>query len=367
MFKGFNRLTILTVVAVVLGGMGLGACQTGARATIFDIHCGVNISHWLYVTGKDAATMEEREVKQLHDWGFDFVRLPIGEVPLFRDDGSFNADTLALLEEALTWCQKYDMRVVLDMHLTRSHEYIVGYRPLFDSEADQQRLCDMWAALTRQLKDCPTDFLAFEPLNEPAADTDEQWNAVAEKVIKTIREQDQERVIVIDCNRWCDVRTLPSLRVPEGDPNIILSFHFYEPMLLTHYLAAWRPDYKVKLSGVKYPGQPVSDEEFANLPDSDKHWIAPYMNVYGKEWMREYWRPAVEFARAKGLRLYLGEFGCLPSVGEQARMNWISDVVELCEEYGIARSSWEYKSAFGFCRWSDGSLTNEALKDALVK
>ena len=368
---------LIEVMAFVLSMQMVGACSQSASAasgagalpvkkTEFTIHRGVNISQWLYVTGKNACTMEEHEFQQLKDWGFDFIRLPIGEVPLFHDDGTLNADTLQLLEDALRWCQKYDLRVVLDLHITRSHEYIVGYRPLFNSEADQQRLCAMWTTLTRRLKEYPADFMAFEILNEPAADTDEQWNAVARKVVRAIRALDKERVIVLSCNKWADVRTLPSLWVPENDPNVMLTFHFYEPMLLTHYLAAWRDDYKVQLSGVKYPGQPVSDEEFASLAESDKCWIAPYMSVYNQDWMHEYWRAAVDFARAKGVPLYLGEFGCLPSVGEKARLNWVRDVVALCEEYGIPRSSWEYKSAFGFCGWRDGKLKNEALLKALM-
>ena len=39
--------------------------------------------------------------------------------------------------------------------------------------------------------------------------------------------------------------------------------------------------------------------------------------------------------------------GCLRGAGEENRLRWFRDVVSLCDKYGIAYASWDYKGAFG--------------------
>ena len=75
----------------------------------------------------------------------------------------------------------------------------------------------------------------------------------------------------------------------------------------------------------------------------------------------------MDFARRKGLALYLGEFGCLPSVGQEPRVAWTNDITTVCNEYGIPRAYWEYKSGFGFADWNTGKLTNPELLKAITQ
>ena len=112
---------------------------------------------------------------------------------------------------------------------------------LFTDEAAQQQLIDMWYQLSDALKDYSTDWVAYEFMNEPVAEEHEQWNQVIEKVHKALREREPDRTLVIGSNMWQGVETFKYLRVPEGDPNIILSFHYYNPMILTHRGAGWTP------------------------------------------------------------------------------------------------------------------------------
>lgn len=369
-----NRLCYLSFLLLASAFSSLSDVKAEGTAVGFPVQCGVNLSHWLYgaeedvVGGNRSTALQEREVRQLHDWGFDFVRLPVGEEQLFAEDGTVKTETMLLLVNALTWCKKYRMRVVLDFHFLRSHEGTPGYRPLFTSTADQQRLCELWTTMAMRLMSYGADFLAFELLNEPAANTNLQWNMVADKVIKAIRTVDTDRVLIVSSNNWASVDNVGSIRLPDSDPNIMLTFHFYEPMLLTHYRAAWRDDFKdvTLATGVHYPGELFTDEDYEQLPTDLQSKVRPYLGSYDKEWMRGRLSQAVAFAQSKGRQLLVGEFGCLPAVEQESRLNWVNDVVDLCNEYGLPHAYWEYKSAFGFCN-ADGSLKDEVLKDAVVR
>ena len=81
--------------------------------------------------------------------------------------------------------------------------------------------------------------VAYEFMNEPVADNAEQWNVLLARVTDSIRSWEPSRTLVIGSNRWQSASTFDQLKIPKKDKNIILSFHFYEPMLLSYYQASW--------------------------------------------------------------------------------------------------------------------------------
>ena len=132
---------------------------------------------------------------------------------------------------------------------------------LFTSDESQQQLIDMWYQLSDVLKGYSNDSVAYEFMNEPVADDHEQWNQLIVKVHKALREREPQRTLVIGSNLWQGYETMKYLKVPEGDKNIILSFHYYNPMILTHYGAWWTPIGKYT-GKVNYPGVLVSKEDY---------------------------------------------------------------------------------------------------------
>ena len=100
---------------------------------------------------------------------------------------------------------------------------------LFTSEEAQQGLINLWYQLSDALKDYSTDWVAYEFMNEPVADEHEQWNQLVAKVHKALRDREPQRTLVVGSNRWQGYETMKYLKVPEGDKNIILSFHYYNP------------------------------------------------------------------------------------------------------------------------------------------
>lgn len=341
--------------------------------TNFKIKRGVNIAIWLSQTGirgearKNAFT--EREVKQLANWGFDHFRLPVDEEQLFHEDGTIDMETMGLAENVINWCKKYNLKVIFDLHILRSHNFNNNKENiLFTSEAEQDKMCKLWITAAKYLNKYSEKLLAFEIMNEPVAQKDEDWNKVETKVITALRKINKKRVLVLASNMWDSADHMPALAIPNGDPNIMLTFHFYEPMILTHYTANWTDLKNIRLSHVQYPGNPISTNDFEKLNKKEQEQVRWFYNqTFNKKWMRERWEKAIQVAHDKGLTLYLGEFGCLPSVGETSRLAWINDVVDLANELHIPHAYWEYKSGFGFCKWQDGSLTNPSLLKVLVK
>lgn len=367
------QCTVVAALFLVIATINVHAEENKVKKTPFVINKGVNIAHWTSQSDARGEEREkffvEREVQQLARWGFDHIRLPVGEEQILRPDGTLDDETMTLIENAIGWCKKYGMRIIFDLHNVSSHHFNEENNTLWTSEEAQRKLCDTWRMIADRLDKYPETLLAFELLNEPVADDNADWNKVLDKLLPAVRAKNKKRVILVASNKWNSIDNIPYVRIPDNDPNIMLTFHFYEPMVLTHYRASWSALKHLDLEhGVKYPGQPVLPQDTLALSERGREvarwWVSQY---YDKEWMRKRWKKAVDYAREKGLRLYLGEFGCLPTVEEQQRMAWINDVISLCNELGIPRAHWEYKSGFGFADWNTAELKNPALLETLVK
>jgi endoglucanase len=78
--------------------------------------------------------------------------------------------------------------------------------------------------------------LAFELLTEIVLLDSLSWNQLAQQIITRIRGIESERVIIVGGNNYNAVNEVNNLRI-NPDPNILYTFHFYEPMVITHQKA----------------------------------------------------------------------------------------------------------------------------------
>ncbi|MGK2864209.1 MAG: glycoside hydrolase family 5 protein, partial [Chitinophagaceae bacterium] len=136
------------------------------------------------------------------------------------------------------------------------------------------------------------------------------------------------------------------LRIPAGDKNIILSFHMYEPFLLTHHEASWTSikDYK---GPVNYPGVIVKEEDLKNLPDSVRKAVMRNKMYYDKETIAAHFSKPIAMAKQYKLPLYCGEWGSLSTVPDEARYQWYRDIKSVLEKNNIGWATWDYKGGFG--------------------
>ena len=368
----------MATFAIMLWAMT--ACTTSPEAPTgennFKIKRGTNLSHWLSQSEERGEQrrqhIQEDDFERLEQLGFDFVRIPIDEVQFWDEEGNKLPEAWDLLTNALKLAGKHHLRAIVDLHIIRSHyfnavnEGVADGNTLFTSEKSQQELIGMWYQLSDALKGFSTDSVAYEFMNEPVADEHEQWNQLVAKVHKALREREPQRTLVVGSNRWQGYETMKYLKVPEGDKNIILSFHYYNPMLLTHYGAWWTPLGKYK-GKVNYPGVIVSKEDYEAAPDSLKKELEPYTT---QEWnidkIREDFKDAIEVAKRYDLQLFCGEWGVYEPVDRELAYKWYKDMLSVFDEFDIAWTTWCYDADFGFWDQQKHDYKDKPLVEILM-
>jgi endoglucanase len=327
----------------------------------FAIRHGVNISHWLSQSDRRgaerAAWFGRDDVERLAAFGLDHLRLPLDEEQLWDEDGAPHEDAFALLHDALCWCGDAGLRAIADLHIVRTHHFN-GAAPVFTEPAAREQFLGCWERLAAELRGYGNDVLAYELLNEPVADEAEQWNDLAAAALAVVRTNQPERTVVLGSNRWSGAGQFPFLRVPD-DPNLILTFHFYEPMVLTHYRAPWTPAGAYD-GPVSYPGELIPPERWADAPlEAREH------RTFDAAAMEALIEPALTVARDRDLPLFCGELGVYNAVPDDLRERWYDDVFGVLAKHGVAWAAWDWKGDFGLFRDGEPTAAGRAVGRAL--
>ncbi|MFV9552471.1 glycoside hydrolase family 5 protein [Algibacter sp. PT7-4] len=346
-----GKIQIFRIVAVALLCTILVISISNSNGDIkenFEVVKGTNVAHWLSQSDRRgierASFFTEKDIKRIANMGFDHIRLPIDEEQMWDENGNRHHDAFRLMENCIEWCQENNLRVIVDLHILRSHHFNAKEKPLWTDVNEQNKFFDLWRDLSKTLSKFPNSLVAYELMNEAVADNHEFWNNLVAKAVATIRELESERTIVIGSNRWQAVETFDALRVPENDKNILLSFHFYEPFLLSHYGAKWLPLRNYK-GPVNYPGTILTKNEFEILPDNMKIEVEKWVDKkFDKDVLLEMLQKPIHKAKALGLPLYCGEFGIISNAPNKESLIWYQDIVQLFNETGIGYANWNYKS-----------------------
>ena len=331
------------------------------KATV-NFGTGVNVSHWLSqskLRGEERANqISKKDFDSIAAMGFDHVRIPIDEEHFFDEKGNRLEDGFQLLHNAIKWALENDLKVLVDLHVIRTHHFNNENgtpNTLFTEESSQNQFFQIWLNLQNELKDYPTDKLAYEIMNEPVAPSCDAWNKLIDKYIKTIREKESDRTLVIGSNLWQIVQTFDSLVVPNDDKNIILSFHSYDPSLITHHQAPWT-SYAYYKGKVNYPGLCIEDTSFYKDLNTEQLREMRFRNtVWNKDVIEENMQKAINVADSLGLQLYCGEFGAYPYyIDKEIRLRWYEDITSIFRKHLIGNAHWCYKGDFPIVN-EDGS------------
>lgn len=344
------------------------ACQTKApkESEKFEVFRGTNIAHWLSQSRARGVEREQflskADIVAIAEMGFDHVRLPIDEEQMWDEKGNRHDDAFQLMTNCIDWCAESKLRVIVDLHILRSHHFNAEVKPLWTDPLEQEKFYNLWLDLSKALNKYPNSMVAYELMNEAVTDDPEQWNNLVATAVTTIRAVEPARTIVIGSNKWQQVQTFDVLKVPANDPNILLSFHFYEPFLLTHWHASWT-DQKNYTGSVHYPDTILTQSEFDALPEEMKQtgerWVG---KVFNKAWILEQWQKPIQKAKELDLPLYCGEFGIITGPPKDDMMRWYQDMIDLFEENGIGYANWNYKSgSFGLIE-EDGTRREDLIK-----
>jgi endoglucanase len=323
----------------------------------FKIYRGTNIAHWLSQSARRgaerAAFFTATDIHQIDSMGFDHIRLPVDEEQLWDSTGKRQAEAFLLLDSCLYWCREKGLKVILDLHILRSHHFNAKEKPLWTKPAEQDKFIALWRDLASAVNKFPEAMLAYEFMNEPVADDAEQWNVLLSRVTDSIRSWEKNRTLVIGSNRWQSANTFDQLRIPAGDKNILLSFHFYEPFFLSHYKASWT-DLKDFKGTVQYPGQIVAGGS-----------TAKEKMIFNRDTLVHMMRKPIHLADSLGLLLYCGEFGIIDGSPRASALAWYKDMISIFDQHKIAYANWNYKAgSFGIVdknRVGDTTLINILL------
>ena len=334
---------------------------------------GVNLGGWLSQADEKTSHhydtfIGKEDIERIAGWGCDHVRLPIDYIVIEGEDGSMLEDGYVYIDNCIGWCREFGLNILLDMHNTFGYTFdpleVNGDKEIFfHNEELQKRFYTMWDRISKRYANQKD--VAFELLNEVISpDVAESWNEIADKTVDVIRKNAPDSYVVIGGVCYNNVKSVPLLNPPKDD-HIVYNFHCYEPMIFTHQ-SAWWMDNMPKDITVDYPATTAEYSEKSK--DLDPDWAGAIMKMNVKETSADYFaelfEPAVEAATKNNAPLYCGEYGVIDQAPTPSTINWIRDIHDAFEKYGIGRSLWVYKEKdFGIIGPHYDSVRDEMIKN----
>jgi endoglucanase len=278
--------------------------------------------------------------------GFDHVRLPIrfnahaGTLAPYAVDPEFFDRVDWAIRQALG----AGLSIVLDFH---------HYEELMtDPDAHRDRFLAIWRQISERYKDQPAT-VVFELLNEPHnALVTSNWNALLADALGVVRATNPTRTVIVEGVFWASAKSLrDTLVVPDGDPNLVGSFHMYQPMLFTHQGAPWMSA-EYQTQGVVFPGPPptpITPVDAAHAVGWARGWFERYnrepadTNPSGINTITEQLDTARAWGDKHRLPVYMGEFGADDVADAASRAAWVKATRVEAERRG-----------FGWAYWDDG-------------
>jgi len=268
------------------------------------------------------------------DAGFDTVRLPVrfSGHALEEPPYTIDEDLFARVDWAVDQALGQDLAIIVDLH---------HYDALMAAPGEHgPRLKALWSQIAARLADASPDVL-FELLNEPHPELyAEDWNALLAEVLAAVRETNPDRTVVVGPDWWNHYGALGDLVLPEDD-HLLATFHFYEPFDFTHQGAEWVDGADAWL-GTTWTGTPEQEAAVRGAMDEAAAW-----------------------AHARGVPLFLGEFGAYGKADYESRVAWTGFVAREAEARGISWAYWELAAVFGI--WdADTGLWDQPMLEALI-
>lgn len=304
---------------------------------------GMNLGGWMsqcdYSEDRLNNFIKEEDVKKIASWGMDHVRLPVDYNIIQNGDGSIRGDGFERIDKAVSWAEKYDLSIVLDLHKTMGYSFDKGENEagFFGDKKLQEYFYALWEEFAKRYGDRP-ETICFELLNEL---TDkgfiDEWNRISAECIKRIRKYAADTYILVGSYENSAVFAVKDL-APAPDNKIIYNFHCYEPLRFTHQGAYWIDDEFPTLR-IPFKDSGVTENFFADM-----------------------FKSAIEKAEKDGVGLYCGEYGVIDVVSPEDTILWYRTIHAVFEKYQIGHAAWSYKEMdFGI---SDARL--DSVRDELL-
>jgi hypothetical protein len=270
------------------------------------------------------------------DWKANLIRWQMttrwGEKNGDRDLAQYDAwldGKLAELDQALAACSKYGIKVVIDIHSPPGGRYDDGSMAMVHEKLYQDHFVKVWQKIAARYKGNPAVW-AYDLINEPVQGAPPpagiaDYLGIQVLAAKAIREIDPVTPIAIASDGWNSPSAFAYLE-PVPVPNVIYQAHMYFPHSFTHQGVYNTPEKPVVYPGI-IDGKPCD-----------------------KEALREYLKPVRDFQLAYNVHIYIGEFSAIRWAPGDSGLRYLSDCIDIFEEYGW---DWSYHA---YREWSGWSL-----------
>jgi hypothetical protein len=269
------------------------------------------------------------------NWKANQIRWQLNWVPMkqaeqwAKDLGNYDKwldGALAECDKALAACEKYGLKVLLDLHTPPGGRAGDGVCRMFQEKRYQDKLIEVWDRIAKRYKGRKIIY-AYDLLNEAVEGTVASglmdWRDLATEAARAIRKIDPGKPVVFEPSPWGGPDGFDVLEPLDLD-RVIYSFHMYRPHNFTH-----QGVYNEK-TGIAYPGE-IDGE------------------MWDKERLREEMLPAIEFQEAFNVQIYVGEFSVIRWAPGDSGYNYLRDVTSLFEQY---QWDWSYHAYREWDGWS---------------
>jgi aryl-phospho-beta-D-glucosidase BglC (GH1 family) len=287
---------------------------------------------------------KDEELRVLgQEWNANLIRWQItknwGKTGTERDIAEYDKwidGEMADLDKALDACEKYGIKVVIDLHSPPGGRYEDKSMAMTHEKLYQDHFVKVWEKIASRYKDNKAVW-AYDLINEPmqGAPSPEglaDYLGIQVLAARAIRKIDPDTCIIIEADQWDSPPAFPYLE-PVDINNVVYQAHMYFPYAFTHQGVYNKPE-----KPIVYPG----------LIDG---------KLCDKEALRKYLQPVRDFQLAYNAHIYIGEFSAIRWAPGNSAYRYLKDCIEIFEEYGW---DWSYHA---FREWDGWSLEHGPDKD----
>jgi endoglucanase len=301
---------------------------------------------WLSVApewGYKNDPFKESDFALIHEFGFNFVRLPMS-YKCWCDENDWyklKEKKLREIDKAVGYGKEYNLHVCINFH--RSPGYTINdavflpqYREkisVWDDDEALKACAFHWKHFAERYKGIPNNQLSFNLFNEPYRTTEEKHDRVIRYLVNEIRSVDPNRLIAIDGFNFRPSKNLVDLKIAQCARG-------YAPNDVTHYKAPWSTGYET------LPTWPVTDKQ-GTLWDKAK--LKSRFQI---------WKDIEK----KGIGVYVGEFGVYNKTPHDVTLAFLQDNLDIWKENNWGWAMWNFRGSFGVANSGRSDIKYEKYK-----
>jgi endoglucanase len=269
------------------------------------------------VEGAWGNVLTNDELKDIKSAGFTAIRMPVQWIT--------RMDSVAPYTIRKSFLERIDevTKQALKNHLAIIIENCIDEQLMSAPDKYKDRFISLWEQLSAHFAPYPQQVM-FEIMAEPHGKLEHLWNDYYPDALAAIRRHNPTRPVIIGPVFYNHPNSIKSLRLPEDDHFIIVTFHLYEPIKFTMQGEQWFPIGKpMEWIGTKWTATPEEQKV-----------ISYNMDIIGK-WAATNKRP-----------IFMGEFGVSDHADVDSRATYLKFCREQADQRHFSWGVFSYNTGF---------------------